>query len=396
MSRTRTIGGKLTEIIGGDYNIYSTGDIVYNSAKTITFKGEENGVTFGDPKEAPARSNSNDTNETITNCVIHFRRCKDYMQLSRDEIRGETKPDTSKIYGFDWMREEYKDTYGYYWEGDPRKRDDQNKIASEKDTSAKFENLEKEYSPITIEWKKKEKYYTPWLSLYVGQKARMRLTMDWDDKPKELQWDAKYTHSDCLKLPDPASIKIARGGLFSYQDIEIECTASITEEKEVRLLADGKLAGRIKIIPNEKKLLKITWCLVDISGKNRKGDYVDIKDLKNKLSTQKIERFVKYLSLSQALIDVEATPTFKQINLSDLGYNWDKYRKHPIYKTYKYDGKAIIDISSLKKDCIAEFERHNTNDPNRIVMFLTNNNAAKVTPDHTNRVINEALFKSKT
>jgi hypothetical protein len=50
MSRTRIIGGKLTEIIGGDYNIYSEGDIVYNSGKTITFTGEENGVTFGEPE----------------------------------------------------------------------------------------------------------------------------------------------------------------------------------------------------------------------------------------------------------------------------------------------------------------------------------------------------------
>ena len=53
MSRTRIIGGKLTEIIGGDYNIYSTGNIVYNSAKTITFTGEENGVVFGEPKDPP-------------------------------------------------------------------------------------------------------------------------------------------------------------------------------------------------------------------------------------------------------------------------------------------------------------------------------------------------------
>jgi hypothetical protein len=51
MGRTRIIGGKLTEIIGGDYNIYSEGDIVYNSDKTITFTGEENGVTFGEPEQ---------------------------------------------------------------------------------------------------------------------------------------------------------------------------------------------------------------------------------------------------------------------------------------------------------------------------------------------------------
>ncbi|WP_310556068.1 polymorphic toxin type 23 domain-containing protein [Flavobacterium sp.] len=55
MSRTRIIGGKLTEIIGGDYNIYSAGDIVYNSAKTISFTGKD-GVIFGKPEKAPART----------------------------------------------------------------------------------------------------------------------------------------------------------------------------------------------------------------------------------------------------------------------------------------------------------------------------------------------------
>lgn len=52
MSRTRTIGGKLFEKIGGDYNIYSEGDITYNSNKSINFTAE-NGVTFGKPKAAP-------------------------------------------------------------------------------------------------------------------------------------------------------------------------------------------------------------------------------------------------------------------------------------------------------------------------------------------------------
>jgi hypothetical protein len=53
MSRTRTVGGKITEIVGGDYKIYSKGNITYNSNKSITFTGKENGVTFGKPQDPP-------------------------------------------------------------------------------------------------------------------------------------------------------------------------------------------------------------------------------------------------------------------------------------------------------------------------------------------------------
>ncbi|NRS88562.1 hypothetical protein HNQ02_001476 [Flavobacterium sp. 7E] len=382
MSRVRIVGGTITKTSKGAYNMYSDENIVHSSGKAISEVGEENGITFGEPKEVPKKEN---LNEKIINCVVNFRRCNDYMDLSRDEKKGDKEPDNSKIYGFDWMRDEYKDSYGYYWEGDATKRDVENKILSEKDLSARFSNLENEYSPINIEWKK-DKYYTPWLSLYENQTVRLRLTMDWDNKPNELKWDEEYSHSDCLKLPDPTSIEIKKGkGMFSsYQDVEIECIGIIEEEKEIRLLADGKLAGRIRILPNKKKTLKITWCLVDVSGKNLKGDYKDIKNLENKLNKQKIERFVKYLSFSQALIDVEATSTFKEIKLSDSGKVWGEYNQYP---GFTHNGKGIINTSALENDCISEYEKINKNDPNHIVMFLINNYKPSI--KIMNRVINE-------
>jgi hypothetical protein len=383
MSRIRIVGGKITEIVGGNYTIYAKENIVYNAATTIT-ETAEGGISFGDPKDPPKRE---DSSEIITNCVVHFRRCNDYMELSRDERKGDKEPDTSKIYGFDWMRNDYRDLYGYYWGSDITKRDENNKIISEKDIISKFLDLENEYNPIDIKWKN-EKYYTPWLSLYEKQKIRLRLTMDWDNKPSELKWDEKYTHLDCLKLPNPSDIEIKKGkGLFSsYQDIEIECIGSIEEEKEIRLLADNKLAGRLKILPNKKKILNITWCLVDISGKDSKGKYKDIKSLENKLTKQKIERFVKYLSLSQALIDVESTQTFKEIHLSDLGYNWERYTQ---YTGFKHSEKGIINTHLLENDCLVEFEKENIKDSNRIVMFLINNYSPKIITDGINRVITE-------
>mgnify|MGYP003605045532 CR=1 FL=1 len=49
MSRTRIIGGELTEIIGGDHIIYSAGDIVTNSSSTISETAAE-GTFYGKPE----------------------------------------------------------------------------------------------------------------------------------------------------------------------------------------------------------------------------------------------------------------------------------------------------------------------------------------------------------
>lgn len=53
MSRIRIVGGTITKTTGGAHHMYSEGNIVFNSGKTITEVGEENGITFGEPKDAP-------------------------------------------------------------------------------------------------------------------------------------------------------------------------------------------------------------------------------------------------------------------------------------------------------------------------------------------------------
>jgi hypothetical protein len=53
MSYRSYVGGKIIVTVGGDFNTYSEGDITFNAAKKITFAGEEGGVRFGEPKDAP-------------------------------------------------------------------------------------------------------------------------------------------------------------------------------------------------------------------------------------------------------------------------------------------------------------------------------------------------------
>ena len=48
MSRVRIVGGTITKTTGGDHNIYSEGNIVYNSGKAITETSDER-ITYGEP-----------------------------------------------------------------------------------------------------------------------------------------------------------------------------------------------------------------------------------------------------------------------------------------------------------------------------------------------------------
>jgi len=53
MSRIRIVQGTITKTTGGNYNMYSDGNIVYN-ARTIT-ETSDVGITYGEPKDAPIR-----------------------------------------------------------------------------------------------------------------------------------------------------------------------------------------------------------------------------------------------------------------------------------------------------------------------------------------------------
>jgi hypothetical protein len=55
MTRIRNVGGKIIETTGGNDISYAKENIVFNSAKKITFTGVEKGVTFGEPDKAPKK-----------------------------------------------------------------------------------------------------------------------------------------------------------------------------------------------------------------------------------------------------------------------------------------------------------------------------------------------------
>ncbi|RVU91374.1 hypothetical protein EH230_10955 [Flavobacterium columnare] len=53
MSRTRIVGGKITEIVGGEYNIHSKGPITLTSLEGSVNITAGKGITYGNPRTAP-------------------------------------------------------------------------------------------------------------------------------------------------------------------------------------------------------------------------------------------------------------------------------------------------------------------------------------------------------
>ncbi|WP_264551492.1 hypothetical protein [Flavobacterium sp. N2038] len=52
MSRVRIVGGTITKTTVGDYNMYSEGNIVFNSGKSVSLTSDA-GIVYGEPKDAP-------------------------------------------------------------------------------------------------------------------------------------------------------------------------------------------------------------------------------------------------------------------------------------------------------------------------------------------------------
>jgi uncharacterized cupin superfamily protein len=92
MSRTRIIGGKLTEIVGGDHIIYSAGDIVTNSNGIISETAVE-GTTYGEPEQYEAVDNKTGVKVTAS---IFFDGTKNNRNNTFRRLDKDTDSNTSK------------------------------------------------------------------------------------------------------------------------------------------------------------------------------------------------------------------------------------------------------------------------------------------------------------
>jgi hypothetical protein len=286
-------------------------------------------------------ADTENTDEKVK-CVAVFSTCSDYMDLTRQERRGTLEPDTAKLYGFDWMRDDYKDNYGYYWDSKRFKKDSDgnrtNEALCDKIPNMKFSKLEGEYEQIDNTYKPKEKYYTPWLSLLPDTSARVDLKLNWRSRPDEI----KLVYDDAFITVSHEKIngKIIQSGTKKLSDLLITCDSPYADQLAVEIHADDVVVGKLNMVPNTThRPINIGWCFVETQiGKTR-----DEEKLDKIVDQEKLNKMLSHLGLRQALFKVNVAPSFETLNLP---------QSYPLNQ-YLVKAKVCPNIQQADSDIIA-------------------------------------------
>ncbi|ELY2018347.1 hypothetical protein SL053_002268 [Flavobacterium psychrophilum] len=91
MSRTRIVGGKIFKHSVGAHHMYAEENIVFNSNKFISETGEENGITYGEPKDPPAIKIEESVYK-LESTYIH-----DHIKEVASEMVGKFKSDNTGV-----------------------------------------------------------------------------------------------------------------------------------------------------------------------------------------------------------------------------------------------------------------------------------------------------------
>ena len=267
MSRTRIVGGKITEIVHGDYNIYSASDIIFNSEKTVIPNGKQ-GVIIGNKVE---KITSKD-NSTEINFLVHF-------EIDEEKYDGS--------FGFDWM--------------------------CDKNDCIDYEKLKKEYIPIGSKevWTPNNKeYFVPWISVIPDKIVKLKVKIE--------KIEGKLlTEEDIIRFPKPKSNNIY------MEPIDINVIEDTDEYIAIRPidfnLVDNKDKKKMLYINIHYKVDQDTLYNVmnqhgvSIGKLNFFKNNVKmchkrhLQELEEKYSVRKNEGFIDFLnnnSINQALIKV--------------------------------------------------------------------------------------------
>ena len=231
-------GGSITEIVEEDYNIYAGGHIINTAAKSIIETGENKGVVFGKPLNAPLI-------ELRAKCIVQFR--------PHNNWKGD--------FGFDWMR--FGDTSlqqdNWYKNIIGKNRDAVGRISESTNYGQnlvpgldEYEKLLKQFLVMKINWKN-DFYIVPWLTLFKNKTAILSLKIEIEEPPKKLKF--KYDE----KLFELNHIEIANKGKGKRtlpDFLKIKCIGTFNEDQFIDVMADDELAGRIKIHKNGKVDMK--------------------------------------------------------------------------------------------------------------------------------------------
>ena len=320
MSRTRIVGGKITEIVHGDYNIYSASDIIFNSEKSVIPNGKQ-GIVIGNKVEKiTSKDNSNDEENNKPEYIVEFKHTPSYD--------GE--------FGFDWMR-------GNWLTGD---------------CVEGLEELKKIYTPFQVNLKHYQTqkpygdYYVPWLIMFpnhkekIGKEVQLLVTAPMEYQDSSLL-NSTEDEEFSLKTSNPSlrvePSKLNMNDCLSGAVITIYCDSPLKNDETITAIAsNGAIVGKINVMKNSHyQDLTVNVYVIKsyLTDKNYTNDYGK-KVVDNKLSEigglQAIKNYLNKKSLNQALI---------QVNLIDI----DEKGKPFGWCFKKYDIVSRVPIVYIKE-----------------------------------------------
>ncbi|WP_333853324.1 hypothetical protein [Epilithonimonas sp.] len=330
MSRTRIVKGKYTKLSLKGHSMYSNENIVTTASDFVTEKGEEKGVSYGDPSKSSA-------GKINAKCIVHFR--------PHDKWNGE--------FGFDWIRMGDNDTGrkgDKYWYRDiiGKYRDSKKKLLQEfnggtfKKSNDEYDNLLKQFNLFNVVWKN-DLYVVPILSLMPNSKAKFTLKVEIKEQPKELRYkiNSKY-----YKLNKDKIAYNTVGKKTLYNDLEITNIAAHNAYEYLDVIAVSEsgfeeTVGRMRINPNNvAHQKKMTVALINVH--NGKGNFSTLN-----LESRKKE-ITKYLN--QALI----IPSFVTANLHINRLSASQKKKFE--DSYRIYGPTSSDVFDVLYETMIKFD----------------------------------------
>lgn len=237
--------------------------------------------------------------------LIHFRR--------PDNYEGE--------FGFDWMRDNYKEICNDY------------------------EALKKEY----YDAEKKEKveiegqeYFVPWLSMFPNQKGvKLKLEVEKID-------NYQVRDDDYIELPAKAGVRF-NPDTFKVSEInentlvEVICKTPLQNDITIGVKNNkGDIVGKLNVFKNDVTY-KLPITIVNVSGNNLNSNEVSAFEIQKIFSTQ---------SFQQALIETNIKINKLDVNQEDL------LSKEALSILVKEDNTEIVVANEKTLDILTEINTH--------------------------------------
>jgi hypothetical protein len=318
MSRIRIVSGTITKTTGGNHDIYSDGNIVYNAGKTIT-ETSDKGIIYGKPENAPVLKLENGVD-----ILTEFRPLTTFKgEFGFDWLEWNEKDDITKIQDIDIANFEYlynnsKNEY----------------VAVSTDISLK-NKIKEEYKKHQINYP----YYIPWLNISPNQ-GEIKLNIltksiiEGNDISKEvITFEKNDSYQITIDGLVNENIKYSPNGL--PKEMSIKCIKPSLESDIIAKNEKGKIVGKIRVKDNTKtyNLPVRLVCVV----KNSPTKDAEINRLITDFKNEGIEDYLNKNSLNQTLIKtvVEIDPkyhlAFEETDWSGKFYdktnNWFTNRK---------------------------------------------------------------------